>query len=214
MRDTKDFGFHPHSSVGHSINIWKIVPSMQHQAKELPFDLAAVSLQLREQMLTASLELPESDFLQLSEKIFNHHESDLIPLLVQLLENHHTESAIRLLKKHAEHAGAPLIRTYCNLALYRLKQDGPFEARLRQWISKVQSQEMVRFRPSVPWNMRTGLSPYELTPEESTRLLLEAYQALADRHDEKGIEILLQGIKLGHPKNRYALAGLLIHTLQ
>jgi HEAT repeat protein len=214
LRNAKDLGFHPHSSIGHSLTSWKVVPSMQHHVKNLPFDLAAMSLQTREQMLSACLELSEESFLQIAEKIFQYHELDLIPLLVQLLENHHTEASIHLLKRHAEHAGAPLIRTYCNLALYRLKEKGPYEERLRHWITRVQLQEMVRFRPSLPWHLRKNASPYELTPEESTRLLLEGYQALADRHDEKGIEILLQGIKEGHPKNRYALAGLLIHTLQ
>jgi hypothetical protein len=214
LRNQKDLGFQPHPSIGHSLSTWKVVPSMQQHVKNLPFDLAALSLQMREQMLAACLELPEKDFLQIAEKIFRNREFELIPLLVQLLENHHTEASIHLLKKHAEHAGAPLIRTYCNLALYRLKQKGPYEHRLRQWVSRVQSQEMVRFRPGLPWNLRKNGSPYELTPEESTRLLLEAYQALADSHDEKGIEILLQGIKVGHQKNRYALAGLLIHTLQ
>lgn len=214
LSSTKDLGFQPHTSIGHSLTSWKVVPSMQQQAKKLPFDLAALSLQMREQMLAACLELPESDFLRIAEKIFHYRELDLIPLLVQLLENHHTETAVHLLKKHAEHAGGPLIRAYCNLALYRLKEKGPYEHRIRQWISKVQSQEMIRFRPALPWHLRKDSTPFELTPEESTRLLLEAYQALAQRHDEKGIEILLQGIKEGHPKNRYALAGLLIHTLQ
>jgi HEAT repeat protein len=214
LRNAKDLGFQPHSSIGHSLVSWKVVPSLQQHVKNLPFDLAAITLQMREQMLAACLELSEESFLRVAEKIFLNHELDLIPLLVQLLENHHTEKAIFLLKRHAEHAGAPLIRTYCNLALFRLKEKGPYEARLRHWIRRVQSEEMVKFRPSLPWHQRKNTSPYELTPEENTRLLLESYQALADRHDEKGIEILLQGIKQGHPKNRYALAGLLIHTLQ
>ena len=62
--------------------------------------------------------------------------------------------------------------------------------------------------------MRKSGSPHEIAPEEGTRLLLEAYQALADRHEENGIDNILQGIKEGHRQNRYALAGLLIHTLQ
>lgn len=214
LRNAKDLGFQPHMSIGHSLMSWKVVPSMQQHIKNLPFDLAAMTLQMREQMLVACLELSEETFLKIAEKIFLNHELDLIPLVVQLLENHHTEKSIFLLKRHAEHAGAPLIRNYCNLALYRLKEKGPYEARLRHWVRRVQSEEMVKFRASLPWHLRKNTTQYELTPEESTRLLLESYQALADRHDEKGIEILLRGIKEGHPKNRYALAGLLIHTLQ
>jgi HEAT repeat protein len=214
LSDSKDLGFQPHPSIGHSLTAWKVVPSLKQQAKNLPFDITGISLQMREQMLVACIELPEDGFLQIAEKIFREHETHLVPVLVHLLENHHTEATIHLLKRHAEHAGAPLIRAYCNLALFRLKEKGPYETRLRQWIQRVQGQEMVRFRPMLPWNQRKNGTPYELTPEENTRLLLEAYQALSDRHDEKGIETLLQGIKHGHPKNRYALAGLLIYTLQ
>ncbi len=214
LLDTKDLGYQPHFSIGHSITAWKVVPSLQQNMKNVHFDLEAVSLQLREQMLAGCLELPEKEFLSVTEKVFQHHELDLIPLVVQLLENHKTEESLKLLKKHADHAGVPLIRMYCTLALFRLKQDGPYEARLRSWISHVQTHEMVRFRTSLPWHLRKKNSTHELNPEESTRLLLESYQALSDRHDEKGIEILLRGIKEGNIKNRYALAGLLIHTLQ
>ncbi len=214
LQSSKDIGFMPHSSMGHSLTAWKVVPSVQQKMKQLPFDLAAMSLQVREQILSACLELPEKDFLAIAQAIFQRYELHLIPLLVQLLENHKTEPALQLLKKNSQQAGSPLIRTYCDLALYRLKQEGPYEARLRQWIFSVQSQEMVHFRSGLPWHLRKNNTSYELTPQESTRLLLETYQALSDRHDEQGIEILLQGLKNAHPKNRYAIAGLLIHALQ
>jgi HEAT repeat protein len=53
LRNAKDLGFQPHSSIGHSLTAWKVVPSMKQHIKKLPFDLAAVSLQMREQMLAA-----------------------------------------------------------------------------------------------------------------------------------------------------------------
>ncbi len=214
LRDSKDLGFQPISSIGHSLMAWKAVPSLRQHQKQLAMDLSGITLQLRHQMLAAALELSEDDFLTVASKVFEHRELALIPFLVQLLENHATPGSLSLLKKNAEFAGAPLIRMYCNLALFRLKQEGPYEKRLKSWITETQQLEMIRFRPSVPWNMKTTLSTYELTPEESTRLLLECYEVLSDQHDEQGIEILLQGLRSGHPKNRYALAGLLIRTLQ
>jgi HEAT repeat protein len=214
LSDSKDLGFQPTSSIGHSLMTWKAIPSLRQHQKQLMMDLSGITLQLRDQMLIAALELPEDDFLSIAARVFEHRQLELVPVLVQLLENHATESAMALLKKNAEHAGAPLIRMYCNLALFRLKQEGPYEKRLKSWISEAQKLEMVRFRPSVPWNMKNSLSTYELTPEESTRLLMECYEALSEEHDEKGIEIILRGIRSGHPKNRYALAGLLIRTLQ
>lgn len=214
IRDTRELGFQPSVSVGHSLMAWKVVPSFP-QHGELPYDLYALTLQLREQILADCLELKESDFLKVAAHIFNMRQGDLIPLNVALLENLQTEGAIKLLKMHANRTGAPLIRGYCNLALYRLNQPGNHEKVLREWISRVKTTELIRFRPMLPWDKRSGHeSPYELTPEESSRLLIEIYQALSDRHDEIGIDILLDGIKTGHPKNKYALAGLLIRAIQ
>ena len=214
LSDTKDLGFQPTSSLGHSMMAWKVVPSLHQQKEEIAIGLAGITLQLREQMLTSALELPEEEFLSIASKVFDTRQLDLIPLLVQLLENHATEGSIALLKKNANSAGAPLIRMYCNLSLFRLKQPGPYEQLIKNWIKKTEGMEMMKFRPSVPWNMKNTISTYELAPEESTRLLLECYQVLSEEHNEQGIEILLGSIRYGHPKNRFVLAGLLIRTLQ
>ncbi len=217
LSDSKDLGFQPATSPGHSMMAWKAIPLLPQYPKHAP-DLSAITLQLRQHMLSSTLELPEDTFLSVARKVFEHKQLELIPLLVQLLENHGTEGALQMLRKNAELAGAPLIRMYCNLALFRLKEVGPYEKRLKDWTKEAQKLEMIKFRSSTPLasplNMQKGLSTYELTPEESTRLLLECYEALSDQHDEQGIEILLQGLREGHPKNRYALAGLLIRTLQ
>jgi hypothetical protein len=209
---SKDLGFMPVSSMGQALTAWKIIPSLQQKADVVPFDLTALATHVREEMLSRALELPEKDFLFLAHQVFHHQQHSLIPHLVHLLENHATVPAILLLKKNADHAGSPLIRNYCNLALFKMKQEGPYETRLRTWILNAQTHEMVQFRPHLPWHLRKNHTTYELTPQESTRLLLEGYQALAGR--EEGIDILLNGLKYGHPNNRFALAGLLIQCLQ
>ena len=53
-----------------------------------------------------------------------------------------------------------------------------------------------------------------LTPKESSRLLIEAYAAIAERGEVEGIDLLLQEIRLGREKNRYPLAGLLLKSIQ
>ena len=55
---------------------------------------------------------------------------------------------------------------------------------------------------------------FDLTPEENSRLLIEAYQAFAERNDERSIDTLIEVIKEGNPKNRPALAGLLLRAIQ
>jgi len=214
MSHSQDLGFQPCLSLGHSFYTWKVIASAQQYAKEVPFDLHAITLHVREQLLKECLELPNSDFVLLSEKLFQQQELSLIPCLIQLLENHPSEATLTLLKRQSECSTSPLIRNYCNLALYRLHQPGPYESRIHQWVVQAHLREAVQFRPSIPWSLRQGVSPYELTPEEHTRLLFEIYLALSERHDEKGIALLLRGMKEGHTKNRYALAGLLIHALQ
>ena len=66
----------------------------------------------------------------------------------------------------------------------------------------------------LPWTERSGENPFQLTPEETSSLLIEAFVTLADQHDPKGIDILLGAIKDGHEKNKYALAGLLLKSIQ
>lgn len=216
IRDSRDLGFQPHNSTGNSLMSWKVIPSaVQHQQKD-SYDLVTLSLNVREHLLRLSLELPEEDFLKLASAIFDSRQGELIPTLAALLENLQTPQAIALLKSKAQTAGAPLIRAYCSLALLRMKQPGPYEQSILNWIAMRKNTEMVRFRPMLPWNVKISekSNAFELTPEENSRLLILCYQTLAERHDEMSIDIILEGLKSGHAKNRFVLAGLLICALQ
>jgi HEAT repeat protein len=215
--DARDFGLMPQFSAGKALTAWKVLPSLQQRAALTPFDLGALSLSIREHLLAECLELPESHFVAVAQRIFASKQIDLIPLLVSLLQNLQTKEAISLLQKRAQTAGVPLMRVYCNLALYKLKNAGPHAEALKEWIKAKKSTELIRFRPLLPWNMRAETkagSMFELTPEESSRLLIEAYQALADEHEEDGIDILLDSIQTGHVQNRCVLAGLLLRAIQ
>jgi HEAT repeat protein len=212
---SRGLGLMPQFSVGRSLTAWKFVPSAKQKGKEEGYDLEAFSLSVREQILTEALELAEEDFLHIAEVIFESKQSELIPLLVSLLENIQTEKAVRLLERMSEQAGVPLTRSYCSLALFRLFHREENLKQIRDWITAKQQTELIRFRPTLPLDQRKQTaSHFELTPEESSRLLIEMYQALADRHDDKGIDILLEGIRSGNSKNRPVLAGLLLRALQ
>ncbi len=213
IRDGRDLGFAPQVSLGKSHLAWKVVPSAKQQ-QQTGFDIASVSIQLKEQLLKEALELPEQEFLFLAKRIFDSRQNELIPLLTMLLENLQTAKATALLKEGAMLSGAPLIRGYCNLVLFRMKKEGPYKQQLMDWVSQNKKSDMIRFRPIVQIDQRLSDSPLELTPEDSSKLLIDAYQALADRHDEIGINFLLDSIKEGNPKNRYVLAGLLLRALQ
>jgi hypothetical protein len=207
LTHTKDLGFMPAISSGQALFAWKVIPSLKQKTEALQFDLYALACQVREEILIAALELAEEDFLFIAKMTFL--EPSLVPHLVHLLESRPTDKSVALLKRYAEKAGSPLVRNYCSLSLFRLKEPGPYEERVQKWVMEAKMHEMIQFRALLPWHLRKN---YELTPEETTRLLLESYAALAGT--KNGIDILLSGLKYGHPNNRYALAGLLIHCLQ
>lgn len=212
ISDARDLAFYPFPSVGRTIACWKAVPSAELRSNDQSIDLS-LSHSLRLQVLNESLQLPEDSFLKLAKKLFNRKQLDLIPTLISLLENLRTPEAIALLKEGCKKIDAPLIRDYCHLALYRLKEPGPYEEHLNMWIMNQKDGELIRLRPLLPWKLRLE-SEYTLTPEETSQLLVDSFIAVASRQDEKSIDFLIKAIKLGNPLNRYALVGLLMRATE
>lgn len=213
VKDHRDLAFVKYSSIGKAFSAWRAIPSAKQNLGDnaIVFEL---SLHMREEVLRKALDLPEKDFLRLAHTLFELQQNDLIPALVELLENLQTPQAVELLKLHQQKPGAPLIRNYCNLALYNLKESGPYAENLRQWVTKQQDEDLIRFRPFVPWEMREhGSSSYQLTPEDTSQLLIQSLESFVRIRDDKGVDILIETIQNGNPKNRYVLAGLLMRAI-
>lgn len=213
VRDVRDLSFQPLTSLGHAHMAWKVVPSTTQREKDPTIDLS-ISHAMRESILKEALELPEADFLDVAQMVFESKQNDLIPLLIALLENLRTDGAISLLKDQAAKIGSPLIRDHANLSLYRLKIAGPYEEHIREWILKQNQADLIRLRPLLPLKNRMETNEYVLSPEETSKLLIDTYSAIASRQDDKSIDLVLEAIKQGNPKNRYALAGLLIRAIE
>lgn len=207
----RDFAYQPIQSLGKSLRAWKAIPSSSSQSDRTPY-FFEISLQMREELLTSSLELPESEFLSLARLIFLCQQHDLIPHCVRLLENLHSQGAIALLKEQEERVGSPFIRAWCRLALFRMNQPGPYAEAVRELVTKTQKQAVFQARPLLPWGLRVEDGKYGLTFEESARLLIESFEALAQKQDEEGLKALLLAIRNGNVHNRYTLAGLLIRA--
>ena len=158
------------------------------------------------------MDLPEAQFLQTARLIFDHHQYDLVPLLIELLINHRSENAIALLKEMQQKAGAPLIRNYCTLALYRLNIEGPYEETLLKWVKDEKNHPIIRFREEK--REKKNPSRYEFTPEETSQFLISAFETLATKQNQKGREALIHAIANGNEKNKYALAGLLMRMIE
>ncbi|MCB1085343.1 MAG: HEAT repeat domain-containing protein [Chlamydiia bacterium] len=215
IKDEKDWGFQPVYSLGQSMMAWKAIPSSTHYGKKMKQDIPSMTLALREQILQEAMELPEEDFLTLARAVFKAKQNELIPILIHLLENLKSEKVISLLKEESRRAGAPFIRAYCHLALYRMKMEGPHADFVYEWVKNQKHHELFQFREMLSWTERQdSSSPFTLTPKETSRLLLEAYETLAESHEMRGIDLLLSAIREGTEKNRYALAGLLLKAIQ
>jgi HEAT repeat protein len=209
ITDPRDLAFYMMPSLGRTMAIWKAVPSAELRSKDKTIDLS-LSLSMREHILREAIHLPEATFLQLVRELFDHQQFDLIPTAVLLLENLRTSESIALLKEGAAKVGAPLIRDYCHLALFRLKEEGPYGEYIHHWVMRQKDAELIRLRPVIPWKMRLE-SDYTLTPEETSRLLVDSLFAIASERD---IDFLLKAIRLGNPQNRYALFGLLMRATE
>lgn len=201
-------------SPGRSLIALHALPLAQIPDDHQPLAIE-MSLSLQEALLREAIHLPENDFLHLAETLFTKQRNALIPTLVSLLENVGSKNAIALLKTNQQKIGSPLIRQYCTLALYNLQQEGPYEDNLRTFVKSQEHLAMIRFRPFVPLELRKDdPGSYELTPEEGSNLFIQSIEALTRSQGEKDIASLLEAIQNGHPKNRYALAGLLIRAIQ
>ncbi|MBP9841965.1 MAG: HEAT repeat domain-containing protein [Simkaniaceae bacterium] len=213
ITDQRDLGFAPFYSPGGTLMAFRAHPSMTALQKHLGSDLATISLTLREMLLSECIELSPPVFLTIAKKIFDTRQYPLIPLLTSLLQTLGSEDAIDLLKEKTEQVGAPLIRGYANLALYHMGVPGPYEKNLFKWIDEQMQHELIRFRPMLSWTEKET-SSFEMTPDEISNLLIRTYLTLAEKHTTEGVSVILKAIKLGHPKNRPALAGILLHAIE
>lgn len=214
LKSSRDTAIGKINSPGTSLTALKIIPSAQQNLKDDPIG-QELSLHLREALLTKTIELPEQNFLAIAQSIFEWQQNDLVPILAEVLENHPSPAVIELLKKYQQKVGAPLIRNYCNLVLYRLKQTGPYAKNLLDWVALQQNVDLIKFRPLVPFELRDkGGTSFELTPEEASRLLVDAFEAFVASQDDQGVDALISIIQNGNPKNKYALIGLLMRAIQ
>lgn len=157
--------------------------------------------------------LSEEKFLKACDLILETQQNAFIPLVTALLEEMETEGATKCLIKHQQQLGAPLVRNYCTLSLYRMKeQPGPWKKYLMDWISNQSTTEFIRFKPLEEASIAKG--SYSLTPEEKSQFLIHAMESVAQTRSEEAVTALAEAIKNGHSKNKYAIAGLLLRTTE
>lgn len=211
LRNKYDLAFKEVKSAGQTLKAIKTIPSASQILKD---DVSAFmgNLEIREQILSKAKALSDESFITLSNAILNSHQNDLVPIVIESLEEMASPAAIALLKNYQQKVGAPFVRAYCNLALYRMHEEGPYKEILYEWAKKQNKEAIIRFLPFTPWEF--DHSNHELTPEETSKLLIEVFETFAANQDDHGIQALLDAIQNGHEKNKYALAGLLIRATE
>ncbi len=208
-------GFSPHSSAGHAFIAWKKVSPSTLRNKDQKNNLKAISLHFQEEILSKSLELPNKSFLTIAKTLMQSKQTKLLPLLVRLLENESSDETKNLLIEKAYAIEHPLLRSYCKLALYRMHINEFYRTEFIKWLSHQKNTQMIEFRPMLEGGTKGGKhnSDHSLSPEEISGLFIESFDALASNHELEGIEFLLESLRDGHSKNRYAFAGLLLKSI-
>lgn len=210
VTEKRDVGFHRVASPAGALGAWKCVYSASQKEKNM-MGLKAQTVGLKQEILLNALELPEEDFLGVARLVFENSETQLVPALIDLLCNHRSPGCIDLLKEMQQKTGAPFIRNYCNLALFRLGERGEYEEKLIEWIKKEENSMLIQLQEEKAKERQTQ---FTLSPEETSRFFIEALETLCSAQSQKGVETLIHTIAYGNPKNRYALAGLLIRTTE
>ncbi|MBS0585024.1 MAG: HEAT repeat domain-containing protein [Verrucomicrobia bacterium] len=209
-------GFIPATSPGRSLLYWKPVSLASLPIPEATKEIQGLTLKLQEEVLRNALDLSEDAFLLLVNRLLQQKRQPHISLITNLLQNRGTPKALKVLEHHAKRNRSSLTRTYCQLALYRIKNTPERKASLVNWLESHKEIRMLSFKPMVQRGARPdqNIANYELSPEETSGLLIEIFDAFAINHDEDTIALLLRAIKDGHEKNRVALSGLLLKSIQ
>ncbi len=211
IQDARDLALTASRSPGGVFRAWRIVPSSHEQFRKDPASLAE-SVAFREHLLTEASQLPQADFLAFANLVLISNQRSLVPHTMALIEKLGTPQATRLLQEIQQTPGQPLLRMYAALALYRLGVPGSAGSELQAWVSDVRNHELIQFRPARQMDERHPEPYQELTPVETSRLLIEACMTLTEKQQNEGIDTLLTLIAEGNPQNRYALMGLLIRA--
>lgn len=210
-----DIGYLPFFSKGRSFYYFKPIYSLSiHAKKQKNPELVAQALALSYRVLEQCLELDEDSFLDIANYVFSQNLKTLVPHTIKLLCNLSTDKAKKFLSENSEKVGSPLIRHFCHLGLYQINGSKYSYDKLVEWIKSHYKTEMIRFNPVLSKTNTEANLRFDLTPEESSALLIESYMRIIDKQTDEGIDLLLDGLKNGHDNNTGLLAGLLLKAIE
>lgn len=209
---SQDWDLSQRFSPGKTLWIWKISPASYHKWQRNPVE-KEISLSIREKIIRDSALLPEKDFLKLMKRLLENCQNELIPTIVESLEKRASKVCLDLLKEGTDKIGNPTLRAYCHLALFRLGHESPHKHFIKEWIISHYNHEIMQLRPLLSYKKRIfSKDPHIIQVKERSRLLLQSFEAMTLLHSSEGIDLLIDGIKNGHPNNQAPLAGMLMQA--
>ncbi len=172
-----------------------------------------LSLQLQENIVKDAAALAEESFLALCRSLLSPPIAQLVPACIHALEHLQSPRAIELLGELQQQPGAPFVRHYCALALYRLTRSKRYKQEIASLLPFL-SRHPIHFRPPASQRRHTESHSFELTPEERSRLLIESLETIGNDCSSKGISLLLQTLANCDNNNKFIIAGYLIKSVQ
>lgn len=162
----------------------------------------------RGQIIEEASLLDTNHFLAFADLLVQFEDKELVSSIIWTVARLKTPAAIAFLQKQLVRPGAPLARSWATLALYSLKEKGPYGEAVRSWFSLQKQLAIVSITPP---SLDSSLKSFhEVTKAESSELLLASLDTIASLRDQEAIDPVLDALIGGNPLNRPILASLLL----
>ncbi len=208
LQDPKQTLLTSQPSPGTCLVSFALTPTYTIPSALLPAALEHDS-KIKERIMTHLHGQDRTAFFSVADALVQARREELLPSLMTLLQEDGSPQALGWLSRHAEALGAPFIRNFCLLTLYRIQKKQEWGKMLREWAKEKNQTFFLQLEQKGSKKER-----YLLTPEQTSGLLIQIFETFAAERDPEGIQVLLEAIASGHPKNRYVLAGLLLRATE
>ncbi|MEI6531849.1 MAG: HEAT repeat domain-containing protein, partial [Chlamydiota bacterium] len=185
------------ASPGQSLLAWQV--KAQITLKNKP-----VMIFSKQRLIEEASTLSEKEFLAFAKEAILFEDKETVPALIWTVKTHDKQFLLDQLNR----PGAPLARSWATLALYTLKEKGPYAAHVHEWFVEMKKLAIVSVTPP---SLTSDLKSFHLmTKQESCQLLLSALDSVALMRDHEAIDFVLAALIDGNPLNRPVLASLLL----
>ncbi len=209
--DTNNTCLVPISTLGGALSYLDKDSIYKFRHKEMQTRARNFTKSILHSTLIQAASLPEETFLDIATDVLENKQTFLLPPLINLLENINSEKTNKLLSEYSNSLGSPLIRYYCQLSLYRLRNNK--SSSLISWLKIQKKEPIFDISEKRATKLKNESSSYSLSTDDKGNLFIETIEAIVARHDEDSVNLILSLLHNSHYKNRAILAGLLLKSI-